>query len=122
MAARKNTKAAETKATEETTQRRAVGGSGGAKGQAIVAALRDHPDYTRAQIAEAAGATVARVGEVIRWGLAHEDDDAHGPAVAFQEAKEREKAEKLEAREAAKAEKRAAREAAKAAKAEAAGE
>ena len=36
----------------------------GTKGEAILAALTEHPDWTRKQVAEAVGCTVGRVGEV----------------------------------------------------------
>jgi len=41
--------------------------AGGAKGEAIAALLKEQPHLTRAQVAEKAGATVGRVGEVVRW-------------------------------------------------------
>ncbi len=41
-------------------------GTGGNKGQAILAAIGEHPDWSRAQIAEHVGCTPQRVGEVVR--------------------------------------------------------
>ena len=41
--------------------------AGGTKGEAIVKLLTQHPSLTRAQLAERTGATVGRVGEVIRY-------------------------------------------------------
>lgn len=41
--------------------------AGGAKGQAIVELLTKEPSLTRSQLAEKVGATVGRVGEVVRW-------------------------------------------------------
>lgn len=48
--------------------------AGGKKGEAIVAALQANPSLTRKEAAEAAGATVGRVGEVVRWLAANGTD------------------------------------------------
>ena len=55
--------------------------AGGTKGAAIVAILCEDPALSRAAIAEKVGATVGRVGEVIRL-LAAEGSRAEKKAVA----------------------------------------
>lgn len=45
--------------------------AGGKKGEAIVLALTKDPSLTRAQLAERIGATVGRVGEVVRYLATH---------------------------------------------------
>lgn len=53
--------------TTKTTPKPKVVKAGGTKGQRIVEILRQHPEKSRRSVAEEAGATVGRVGEVIRW-------------------------------------------------------
>lgn len=57
----------------ETTER--IVKAGGKKGEAIVELLRKEPGLTRAQVADKVGATVGRVGEVVRFLAGHGDAD-----------------------------------------------
>lgn len=60
--------------------------AGGAKGERIVEVIKADKTLTRRQVAEAAGATVGRVGEVVRW-LAANGTAAEKKAVAHLVAK-----------------------------------
>lgn len=86
--------------------------AGGEKGQRILNVMKDHPEFTRAQVAEAAEATVGRVGEVFRWSRDNGTKEEKAVVAAHIKAQEAKKAEKAKAAAAAKAEKEAARKAA----------
>lgn len=110
------TAAAVEEAKAETTR---VIKAGGEKGKRILAIMKDHPEFTRAQVAEAAGATVGRVGEVVRWSRDNGTKEEKAIIAAHVKAQEKAKAEREKARAAAAKEKEAARKAAAAEKAKA---
>jgi predicted transcriptional regulator len=91
----------------ETTTKKKPAGTGGSKGQQVLELIREHPDWARKQIADAAGCTVQRVGEVVRAAHAegidyvehlakgrtrHEDRQAASVAKAVEKAVEKRKA------------------------------
>lgn len=111
----KVTEATREAATEAKAER--IVKNGGAKGEAITALMQEHPEYTRAQLAQEVGCTTGRVGESVRYMRDHGTKEEKAIVAAHLKAQEAAKAERQKAREAERAAKAKEREAAKAAKA-----
>lgn len=76
--------------------------AGGDKGKAIVEAMKADPNLTRSQVAEKVGATVGRVGEVVRFLAANGSKDEKAIIARHTKAQESKRAQALKEREAAK--------------------
>jgi hypothetical protein len=73
--------------TKKALKPKAVAGTGGDKGSAVLDLIKKHPDWTRAQIAEAVGCTPQRVGEVVRAAVSEGVTEAFAFASARRPAK-----------------------------------